>query len=160
MIDLGADAYIISNEVARQLGLGREPLPRAVPVDGHWLGTVSHQTRPVNMLLTPTSIGRPVLFMGGWPACELTCLKQIDPLSPPAANLKSHDLAWVPPEYYDLRQVFSKARATSLLPHRTYDCAIDLCPGTNPRGVSSLCQSPNGRPWRSTSVSSSHWMLG
>ncbi|KAG1933640.1 retrotransposable element [Pimephales promelas] len=42
------------------------------------------------------------------------------------------DLAGVPREYHDLRAVFSRSRATSLPPHRPYDCAIDLLPGTAP----------------------------
>ena len=37
-----------------------------------------------------------------------------------------------PPEYLDLRCVFSKSRATSLPPHRTYDYSIDLLPGSSP----------------------------
>jgi hypothetical protein len=41
----------------------------------------------------------------------------------------------IPSEYHDL-EVFSKARATALPPHRPYDCAIDLHPGTTPpRGL-------------------------
>ncbi len=35
-------------------------------------------------------------------------------------------------EYLDLRAVFSRSRATSLPPHRPYDCSIDLLPGTMP----------------------------
>ncbi len=42
------------------------------------------------------------------------------------------DLYNVPTEYLDLKEVFSKSRAASLLPHRPYDCAIDLLPGTSP----------------------------
>ncbi len=42
------------------------------------------------------------------------------------------DLTGVPAEYLDLRRVFSKSRAASLPPHRPYDCAIDLLPGTFP----------------------------
>lgn len=38
----------------------------------------------------------------------------------------------IPSEYMDFSEVFSKARATSLPPHRPYDCAIDLLPGTSP----------------------------
>ncbi|TKS65685.1 Retrovirus-related Pol polyprotein [Collichthys lucidus] len=34
--------------------------------------------------------------------------------------------------YHELREVFNKAKATSLPPHRPYDCAIDLLPGTAP----------------------------
>uniref|UniRef100_A0A8C1LRZ5 Gypsy retrotransposon integrase-like protein 1 n=1 Tax=Cyprinus carpio TaxID=7962 RepID=A0A8C1LRZ5_CYPCA len=41
-------------------------------------------------------------------------------------------LANVPEAYHDLRAVFSKSRASSLPPHRPYDCAIDLLPGTSP----------------------------
>ncbi len=40
------------------------------------------------------------------------------------------DLSAVPSEYHDLKQVFSKDRALSLPPHRPYDCAIDLLPGS------------------------------
>ncbi|KAI4895362.1 hypothetical protein NFI96_000963 [Prochilodus magdalenae] len=32
----------------------------------------------------------------------------------------------IPPEYCDLAEVFNKANATKLPPHREYDCAIDL----------------------------------
>ncbi|KAL0148088.1 hypothetical protein M9458_056628, partial [Cirrhinus mrigala] len=42
------------------------------------------------------------------------------------------DLSNVPCEYLDLKGVFSKSRAASLPPHRPYDCAIDLLPGTTP----------------------------
>uniref|UniRef100_A0A9J8BWS8 Reverse transcriptase/retrotransposon-derived protein RNase H-like domain-containing protein n=1 Tax=Cyprinus carpio carpio TaxID=630221 RepID=A0A9J8BWS8_CYPCA len=42
------------------------------------------------------------------------------------------DLANVPAEYHDLKEVFSKSRADSLPPHRPYDCAIELLPGTSP----------------------------
>lgn len=33
-------------------------------------------------------------------------------------------------EYHDLKQVFSNDKALSLPPHRPYDCAIDLLPGS------------------------------
>ncbi|XP_055792713.1 uncharacterized protein LOC129864119 isoform X3 [Salvelinus fontinalis] len=45
------------------------------------------------------------------------------------------DVTGVPEEYHDLRTVFSRSRANSLPPHRSYDCCIDLHPGTtSPRG--------------------------
>lgn len=37
-----------------------------------------------------------------------------------------------PTDYHNPLEVFSKARATSPLPHRPHDCAIDLPPGTTP----------------------------
>lgn len=54
-----------------------------------------------------------------------TCQVEVNNPEPP-------DLKGVPAIYHDLRQVFNKARATSLPPHRPYDCAIDLLPGTLP----------------------------
>lgn len=42
---------------------------------------------------------------------------------------KPVDLSLVPPEYHDLKDVFSKDHAMSLPPHRPYDCSIDLIPG-------------------------------
>ncbi len=45
---------------------------------------------------------------------------------------KPGDLSGDPEEYLDLRAVFSRSRATSLPPHRPYDCSIDLLPGTMP----------------------------
>ncbi|KAL0149260.1 hypothetical protein M9458_055494, partial [Cirrhinus mrigala] len=47
-------------------------------------------------------------------------------------SVETADLSGVPTEYHDLCRVFSKSRATSLPPHRPYDCAIDLLPGTSP----------------------------
>lgn len=37
-----------------------------------------------------------------------------------------------PPKYQDLREVFSKERASGLPPHRPYDCAIELLPRPSP----------------------------
>ncbi|KAK3540703.1 hypothetical protein QTP70_034656 [Hemibagrus guttatus] len=42
------------------------------------------------------------------------------------------DISKVPEVYLALKEVFNKARATSFPPHRSYDCAIDLIPGTTP----------------------------
>ncbi|KAI3368620.1 hypothetical protein L3Q82_025630 [Scortum barcoo] len=39
------------------------------------------------------------------------------------------DISKVPPCYHDLKEVFNKAKATSLPPHHEWDCAIDLLPG-------------------------------
>ncbi len=47
-------------------------------------------------------------------------------------QVQTADLSGVPSEYHDLCRVFSRSRATSLTPHRLYDCAIDLLPGTSP----------------------------
>lgn len=38
----------------------------------------------------------------------------------------------IPEEYKDFIDVFSQTKASSLPPHRSYDCAIDLLPSTTP----------------------------
>lgn len=55
------------------------------------------------------------------------------------------NLSSVPSCYLDLKQVFSKTKATTLPPHRSYDCAIDLLPGTtSPRGQLYSLSGPGG----------------
>ncbi len=67
------------------------------------------------------------------PHCHAVCLRSALPVIPcnPTSS-KFPDLSEVPPEYMDLKEVFNKTRASSLPPHRPYDCAIDLLPGTSP----------------------------
>ena len=67
----------------------------------------------------------------GWSSfCHSTCLTSAQPPAEGAAvPSEPPDLANVPSEYHDLSEVFSKQQATSLPPHRPYDCSIDLLPG-------------------------------
>uniref|UniRef100_A0A3P9K7H2 ribonuclease H n=1 Tax=Oryzias latipes TaxID=8090 RepID=A0A3P9K7H2_ORYLA len=52
-----------------------------------------------------------------------------------ASGSETPDLSKVPYCYHHLEEVFSKSKALSLPPHRPYDCAIDLIPGsTIPKG--------------------------
>lgn len=66
--------------------------------------------------------------------CLASCLGSA--LSPGALcsvlQKETADVTKVPVEYHGLRQVFSRSRAGSLPPHRPYDCAINLLPGTSP----------------------------
>ena len=66
------------------------------------------------------------------PSCHLCCLKQAASPLHLHSSSSPPDLSGVPSEYHGLLSVFSKAKATSLLPHRPYDCAIDLLSGTFP----------------------------
>lgn len=71
----------------------------------------------------------------GWSSfCLSHCLRNaLMPMLPDSsATEEGLDLSGVPPEFLDLKAVFSKTRATSLPPHRPYDMAIDLLPGTSP----------------------------
>uniref|UniRef100_A0A674NT72 ribonuclease H n=1 Tax=Takifugu rubripes TaxID=31033 RepID=A0A674NT72_TAKRU len=63
--------------------------------------------------------------------CHAHCLKSALPTRPtnPSPAPEEINLTNVPSDYHDLQQVFSKASASSLPPHRPYDCAIDLLPG-------------------------------
>lgn len=44
----------------------------------------------------------------------------------------NHDEFIVPPEYQDIKEVFSETEANVLPPHHPYDCAIELLLGTTP----------------------------
>ncbi|MGL4250315.1 MAG: DUF4939 domain-containing protein, partial [Aeromonas sp.] len=67
-------------------------------------------------------------------SCHVSCLSSaMCPVSSVSVfQEEPGDLSGVPEEYHDLREVFSRSRATSLPPHRPYDCSIDLLPGTSP----------------------------
>lgn len=54
------------------------------------------------------------------------------PSSSSNLSLLPPDLSKIPQPYQDLAEVFSKSKASTLPPHRPYDCAIDLLPGTMP----------------------------
>ena len=47
----------------------------------------------------------------------------------PITDSQYPDQTTVPTCYHHLKEVFKKAKATSLPPHRPYDCGIDLLPG-------------------------------
>ena len=74
-------------------------------------------------------------IMGWSPVCSTRCLQKAHSLAAVPRLEEAPNLAKVPVEYHDLREVFCKSRATCLPPHRPYDCAIDL-PQTRdyPRG--------------------------
>jgi len=164
-IDSGSDVSIIDEELALQLGIQQVQLPQPVPanaLDGHLLGTVTHQTTPVHMLMSgnhhetiqfhvlrspkiPLILGYPWLrrhnpnidwstgsILGWSSSCHQVCLKQA---AAPQLSVDMNlvpDVTGVPAEYLDFKEVFSKAKATSLPPHRPYDCAIELHPGAVP----------------------------
>ena len=80
----------------------------------------------------------------GWsPVCWTRCLLKVhSPASAPRLE-EAPNFAKVPVEYHDLKEVFCNSPATCLPPHRPYDCAIDLKPGTTPpRGCLFLRSQP------------------
>ena len=89
----------------------------------------------------------------GWnTVCSTRCLQTADsPAAVPRLEV-APNLARVPLEYHDLREVFCKSRATCLPPHRPYDGVIDLKTGTTPppEVVCFSFPDPRRRLWRST----------
>ncbi len=81
--------------------------------------------------------------------CYASCLvSACSPVSCVSLQDEAVNLSNVPEEYLDLKEVFSKSRAASLPPHRPYDCAIDLVPGTSPPKGRLYSLSVPERPWR------------
>uniref|UniRef100_A0A8P4GJA5 Gypsy retrotransposon integrase-like protein 1 n=1 Tax=Dicentrarchus labrax TaxID=13489 RepID=A0A8P4GJA5_DICLA len=71
--------------------------------------------------------------LSSWSAhCHSHCLQSASVWSSPTVSKPPEppDLSAVPVEYHDLGEVFSKHRAVTLPPHRPYDCAIELLPGS------------------------------
>lgn len=63
------------------------------------------------------------------------CLTSASPpmlVAPVVVEPDAPDMSNVPGCYHDLREIFSKTKATSLPPHRPYDCGTDLLHGTSP----------------------------
>lgn len=145
-IDSGADVSFIDEELATQLGIDWVPLPQPLPanaLDGHLLGTVTHQTTPVHMLLSSNHhetiqfhilespqlsliLGHSWLhrhsphidwttgaILGCSSSCHQVCLKQATVSQQPPASSSAPDLSGVPAEYHDFKEVFSKAKAMS-----------------------------------------------
>ncbi|KAI2662297.1 Transposon Tf2-6 polyprotein [Labeo rohita] len=86
--------------------------------------------------------------------CHLTCLLQ-SPSAPNSESQESVDLSRVPSSYHQFKVVFSKSRATSLPPHRPYDSAIDLLPGSCPPRGRIFSLSPTKRSAMDTYIKES-----
>uniref|UniRef100_A0A8C6Q666 Gypsy retrotransposon integrase-like protein 1 n=2 Tax=Nothobranchius TaxID=28779 RepID=A0A8C6Q666_NOTFU len=164
LLDSGCERNMLDNTVVQKLDIPTIPLPtplKASSLDGGTLTTITHQTVPVNLLVSGNhqesisffvfpSPHSPVVLGHDWLVthnpqinwrtsqvvvwsshCLTNCLRSASPSSsaPTPDPPVPPDLSGVPEEYHDLSLVFSKDRASSLPPHRPYDCAIDLLPG-------------------------------
>ncbi|KAK3548349.1 hypothetical protein QTP70_010580 [Hemibagrus guttatus] len=97
-----------------------------------FVSTLSASPAPVQMLPVPQDSPEPMQLVLSWGStCQTTCMVQNSP-DPVLKSQESLDLSQVPIQYHHLKAVFSKRKATSLPPHRPYDCAIKLLPGTCP----------------------------
>lgn len=162
-IEYGANTNITDERLAQQLELEKVP-SHSSALDGYLLGTITHQTTAVHMLFSgnhhdlhhllpstniPLILGYPWLqhhnphidwttgaILGWFNSCH-----QVEDISAPQQTIHSGsilDLSGVLSEYHDFQEVFSKAKATSMPPHRPYDCSIELKPCTSPPQCSSV----------------------
>ena len=164
-IDSGCERNLIDSDLVQQLKIETVPLTkplRVSAIDGKKLHQVTHQTQPLELLISgnhretltffvfPSACSPLVLgfewlerhnphinwaerHIESWStSCHETCLRSAAPtvqFPRGRGEMDSPDLTSVPSEYHDLAPVFSKVSATSLPPHRPYDCAIELLPG-------------------------------
>uniref|UniRef100_A0A8C1U5W3 Gypsy retrotransposon integrase-like protein 1 n=1 Tax=Cyprinus carpio TaxID=7962 RepID=A0A8C1U5W3_CYPCA len=123
----------------------RETVPLSLTVSGNHRETTSFLI--FSSPFSPIVLGHPWLVLHNphinWSkgtilswnlSCHVKCLvSAIPPVSSVSVfQEEPGDLSGVPEMYHDLRAVFSRSRATSLPPHRPYDCSISLLPGTTP----------------------------
>ncbi len=69
------------------------------------------------------------------PYCYRHCLQcqlQLPCLTTSIESPATNEPVYIPPEYSDYSEVFSKTKATQLPPNRPWDCAIELLPNTSP----------------------------
>lgn len=67
-------------------------------------------------------------------SCQQDCIqpKSFIPLHAVSVTTPRPEVPGLPEEYADLYEAFSKAKASQLPPHRSWDCAIDLLPDSTP----------------------------
>ena len=90
--------------------------------------SVSHKTIPASTCAPPVRI----CFLGASSFMHAAKGRTIYSLTMTPIPDDQPKQTILPNKYASFRDVFDKAKATSLLEHRSYDCTIDLQPGTTP----------------------------
>ncbi|KAL0159911.1 hypothetical protein M9458_043636, partial [Cirrhinus mrigala] len=131
LVDSGAEGNFMDIDLALRLHIPIFPLTHKIFVNalnGQTLPDITHTTGQVTLitsgnhsekitLLLTSSALTPIVLGHPW-------LVHHNPWVDWGHNSnESVNLSNVPKEYLDLKEVFSKSRATSLPPHRPYDCA-------------------------------------
>jgi transposase InsO family protein len=148
LIDLKETTPLFALDGSSLPNVFRETIPLSLTVSGNHRETISFLV--FHSPFSPLVLGHPWLIQHNpqinWSkgtilswnlSCHVKCLvSAIPPVSSVSVfQEEPGDLTGVPEMYHDLRAVFSRSRATSLPPHRPYDCCINLLPGsTPPRG--------------------------
>ena len=136
--------FVISALDGRSLGKGRVTVataPLRLQSDTHWeeitLYLIDSPGFPVVLGFPWLNRHNPCIdwatgTIREWgPTCQATCLLPSS-ARPLVELVDALELAQVPVEYLDLIEVFSRVRASTLPPHRSYDCSIELLSGTSP----------------------------
>lgn len=123
--------------------INKQTVPLSLMVSGNHQETISFLV--MDCPVTPMVLGSPWLRLHkpqvdwdtgdiiSWGVrCHSDCLRsaRVSETSPLPSPPEVPDLSSVPEVYHDLAPVFSKHQAQSLPPHRPYDCAIDIIPGS------------------------------
>ncbi|KAI2644119.1 Transposon Tf2-9 polyprotein [Labeo rohita] len=142
LLDSGAEVHALNGQTLPTITTITEPI--TLTVSGNHCESISFYI--LDSPHAPVVLGHPWLIkhnpridwqlrsVSEWSIkCHESCLVSACPsVSEFVLQEKAADLCNVPAEYLDLKEVFSKSRAASLPPHRPYDCAIELLPGTSP----------------------------
>ncbi|KAI2666212.1 Transposon Tf2-6 polyprotein [Labeo rohita] len=127
LVDSGAEGNFLDINLAHSLKIPKVELSQPISVvalNGQPLPSVTHTTVSLRLITSGNHSENIDFLLTDSPSAPVV-------LGHPWLN-EHMDLSNVPCEYLDLKGVFSKSRAASLPPHRPYDCAIDLLPGTTP----------------------------
>ncbi|KAG1956972.1 retrotransposable element [Pimephales promelas] len=144
LLDSGAEGNFMDFRLAHRLQIPVTPLSHPIIVNalnGQELPRITHVTEDITLITSRNHTELISFFLMDSPLAPVVLghpwLSRHNPGSTGALTLFPHgsevaDLSNVLAEYHDLKEVFSKSRAASLPPHRSYDCAIELLPGKSP----------------------------
>ncbi|KAI7799341.1 Pol polyprotein, partial [Triplophysa rosa] len=131
LLDSGAEGSFLDATTAARWRIPTKLLDRPISVQTLFLSGNHCECIELYILDSPNN---PLILGHPCPSCHTSCLGSAPSLVSVSSvfQVRAADLTGVPEEYHDLRTIFSRSRATSLPPHRPYDCSIDLLPGTSP----------------------------
>uniref|UniRef100_A0A8C1NZE8 Gypsy retrotransposon integrase-like protein 1 n=1 Tax=Cyprinus carpio TaxID=7962 RepID=A0A8C1NZE8_CYPCA len=141
LLDSGAEGSFMDCKLATKLNIPLTSLKHPIApfaLNGHRLPVITQTTVPVSLITSGNHTEEISFYITDSPQSPIvlghTWLQKHNPRIDWRLGSvgEAVDLANVPAEYHDLKEVFSKSRADSLPPHRPYDCAIELLPGTSP----------------------------
>ncbi|XDV19990.1 hypothetical protein PO909_025376 [Leuciscus waleckii] len=136
LVDSGAEGNLMDFSLARKLHIPITALEHTITIhalNGQELPGITHVTGLITLITSGNHSERISLYLTQSPHAPIVLghpwfAKHRPRIEWGQNSEEPVNLSNVPPEYLDLKEVFSKSRAASLPPHRPYDCAIDLLP--------------------------------